>query len=230
VLAALLTGLIAGLLNSPHCLGMCGGFPLHLSTSTSGRIALIRQLLFVAGKTFTYVFLGSIAGALGVIVFKNGPLSPFAPILRILLGIFMLLIGLSMLGVNLLGNRLSYPSSAGVFAEIFHRLIREPSYTSAFILGIAAGFLPCPLPMGLLSLAALSNNTINGMLSMAGLGLGTAPVLLAAGLLGSSINKRFAVLGMRAAGLVVMMLGIAILGKASGFWTTHQCCCGEMSH
>ena len=64
MLAAFLTGLVAGFLNTPHCLGMCGGFPLHLAKSSKKGKATLRQVLFVTGKTFTYVFLGAMAGDL----------------------------------------------------------------------------------------------------------------------------------------------------------------------
>ena len=54
-------GIAAGLAATPHCAGMCGGFPLHLARATEGR-PWVRQLLFLVGKTFTYSFLGALAG------------------------------------------------------------------------------------------------------------------------------------------------------------------------
>ena len=225
--AAFLTGLVGGFLNTPHCLGMCGGFPVHLAkNSGSDRVAL-RQVLFILGKTFTYVFLGTLAAALGVVVFKDTSLSKAAPILRLAAGLITLLFGLLMLGFRLPSIKpLQGISNAGLVKSIFGGLFSSPSPMAAFTLGIGVGFLPCPLPMGLLAVAALSHNIPHGMAIMGGLGLGTAPGLLAVGLLGVGLDRKFARVGMRAAGVVLVVIGLMTIARVTGVLAAPHSCCG----
>lgn len=215
--SAFLTGFVAGIATTPHCLGMCGGFPLHLSKS-SGRGRLIpRQFLFVAGKAFTYVFLGALAASLGAIVFRNTSFSSYAPALRYAAGGITIVFGLAMLGFRLpsIGS-LQGISDAGIVRSLFGGLFASPSPLAAFVLGLGVGFLPCPLPMGMLAVAAASHDLPTGMALMAGVGAGTAPGLLAVGLFGFGLNRGFARHGMRIAGVIVLVVGLLTVGRASG--------------
>ncbi|MFN7147839.1 MAG: sulfite exporter TauE/SafE family protein, partial [Myxococcota bacterium] len=55
--------LTAGLLGSPHCVGMCGPF-----VTATGRSAPAWH----AGRLLTYVTLGALAGAVGSVPFLGG--------------------------------------------------------------------------------------------------------------------------------------------------------------
>ncbi|HOK55418.1 MAG TPA: sulfite exporter TauE/SafE family protein, partial [Armatimonadota bacterium] len=99
--ASFLLGLVAGISATPHCLGMCGGFPLHLAKSSGKGQVFLRQLLFVMGKSVTYMFLGALAASLGVIVLKDTQLAKAAPVIRLAAGIITLIFGLLMLGIKL---------------------------------------------------------------------------------------------------------------------------------
>lgn len=230
-----LVGLIAGFAATPHCMGMCGGFPLYLAGSPHSRRSLLRQALFIAGKSFTYVFMGALAGSLGTVIFRDTSMAPAAYALRILVGLFTISVGLLMAGVR-------FPKIR--FLERFHglRALTEgisalrtgQGMSTGLILGLAAGFLPCPLPMGMLALAVGSRSAIHGMALMAGVGLGTAPGLLAVGLFGIGLKRRFADLGMRVAGIVVLAIGLLIVGRATGLLNHSyadslipSCCSGE---
>jgi len=231
MLAAFLTGLIGGLLNTPHCLGMCGGFPLHLAKSSREGKSTLRQLLFVAGKTFTYIFLGAVASALGVVVFRNSSVAPFAPVLRVIAGLITILFGLLMLGFRLPSIRaLQGISETGFVRHLFGGLFSNTSPAAAFTLGLGVGFLPCPLPMGLLAVAALTHNVPHGMALMGGMGIGTAPGLLVIGLLGAGLDRRFAKVGMRAAGVVLVVIGLVTLGKVAGIVPVPHPSIGGMLH
>ncbi len=231
MLAAFLTGLVAGVLNTPHCLGMCGGFPLHLAKSSKTGKVTLRQLLFIAGKTFTYIFLGAMAAALGVVVFKDTSIASFAPVLRVAAGLITITFGLLMVGVKLPSLKaLQGISEAGFIRSLFGGLFSSPGPTAAFTLGLGVGFLTCPLPMGLLAIAALSHNVPHGMVLMAGMGIGTAPGLLAVGLFGVGLDRRFAQVGMRAAGAVLILIGLLTLAKVVGVVPVPHLDAGGMRH
>lgn len=234
MLGAFVVGLVAGLATTPHCLGMCGGFPLHLARSSRHRTAVLRQLLFVTGKSFTYVFLGTLAASLGAIVFKNTSLAAGAPYLRLAAGAITVFFGLLMLGFRLPTIKaLQGVSDAGFVRGLFGGLFTSPSPLAAFVLGLGAGFLPCPLPMGMLAVAAASHSIPQGIALMAGVGLGTAPGLVALGLFGVGLDRRSAKVGMRAVGVVVIAIGLLTMGRASGIIAAHHpashaapSCCG----
>ena len=53
----------AGILGSTHCLGMCGPFALAIGSQAPGwKSNLLRQLVYSAGRIFTYASLGAMAG------------------------------------------------------------------------------------------------------------------------------------------------------------------------
>jgi len=227
-------GLAAGLAATPHCLGMCGGFPLHLARQTGRGKAILRPALFVLGKSFTYVFLGALAGAMGIILFRNTGLSVAAPAMRMAAGVLMVIIGLGLAGVRVpLPKLLPWRIGTGLGKGIFSGFLTSPGPLSAFLLGLGAGFLPCPLPMAMLAAAAAGHHVPAGMAMMAGVGLGTAPGLLAIGLFGVGLDRRFSRVGMRLAGIVVILMGLMILGRATGLVGTGHAaghsppaCCG----
>lgn len=214
---AFVVGLVAGIAASPHCLGMCGGFPLHLAKPDGTRSPTLRQLMFVLGKAFTYVFLGALAGAIGVIIFKNPRIAPGATTLRLAAGSLTVLFGLIMLGFRLPPIKaLQGIADTGIARALLGGLLDKPGPASAMALGIGVGFLPCPLPMGMLAVAAASHNVVHGMVLMAGVGLGSAPVLIAVGILGIGLSHRFTRVGIKAAGLVVLIIGLMTIGRAAG--------------
>lgn len=211
-----ITGFLAGFAATPHCLGMCGGFPLHLaSKSAKGRL-LTRQFLFVLGKTFTYVFLGVLAAGVGTVVFRDTTLASKTGIVRLAAGVLIVVLGLGMMGLRLPRTKPLKYADTGFVRSLFNSVLSYPGPAAALVLGLMVGFLPCPLPMGMLAISAASGNVFNGMALMAGVGAGTAPGLLAVGLFGSGLDKRFAKVGMRIAGLVVIAMGLLLIGRATG--------------
>ena len=231
-----LLGLTAGIAATPHCLGMCGGFPLHLAKSSGERGVVLRQMLFVIGKSFTYVFLGTLAASLGLIVFKNTNLASYAPVLRLIAGLITVTFGLIMLGFRLPSIKpLQNISDTGFIRGLFGGLFSRPSPAVAFTLGLGVGFLPCPLPMGMLAVAAASHDIPQAVALMAGVGLGTAPGLLAVGLFGVGLDRKFAKIGMRAAGVLVLSIGLLTIGRTTGIihksnpinHTIPSCCQGH---
>ena len=237
MVSAFILGLGAGLAASPHCLGMCGGFPLHLARlarQSQRSEAVLRQVLFVTGKAFTYIFLGTIAASLGVVLLKDTSLASAAPVLRVAAGIITLIFGLLMLGFKLPSIRaLQGISDAKIIRSMFGGLLHSSSPAAALVLGMGVGFLPCPLPLGMLAVAAASHNVLHGIALMAGVGVGTSAGLLAVGLFGLGINRRFAKIGMRTVGVFVVAVGLITIGRTTGIIhksTTPShvapCCCG----
>jgi uncharacterized protein len=196
-----------------HCLGMCGGFALHLTAPGTKSALLSRQLLWHAGRIVTYVFLGALSGFVGNIVsLAKWPAVKDIP--GYLAGSIMVLMGIFVLG--LLPTRKSRASDdEGIFNSLFRQFFQKPSSLSALVLGLATGFLPCPITIGFLGLAAGSASVLTGMGLMAAVGLGTVWSLLILGFTGHIIKAGWKRWGTVLVGIVLVAMGTwTVLRKA----------------
>jgi len=226
VLVGFLTGLGVGIASAPHCLGMCGGFPLHLARGAKGWHALLRPLLFVAGKAFTYGFIGALAGFAGSAIAGTSLFSQSQHILAYGGGAVMVVFGLAMLGVRLpRALRGVGIGDWGLVSKVYGDFFAAPTTASSLYLGLAAGFLPCPVTLVMLAPAVASHQVLTGIAIMAGVGLGTAPVLLAAGLFGSAVGRPLRVLGLRAAGAIVIGVGVLLVLRGTGLLCPGDAAC-----
>lgn len=150
----------AGLVGSPHCIGMCGTFAILCGNR------LADTVFWHLGRMTTYALLGALAGAFGGLI--PGPEWVAAVVsLALMLWFAAALAGLvpeprvSIPGVSRIGAALSGSAN--------------PAMRYAF--GIVIGFLPCGLVYATLGIAVASGTPLAGALAMAAFGLGTAPLL-----------------------------------------------------
>jgi uncharacterized protein len=134
-------------------------------------------------------------------------------------GILMILFGLMILKVFPI-PLFSLPSfSAGsFFGRILPPLFSSDHAGSKFLLGIGAGFLPCLLSWAMIARAATSQNAAAGFWTMALFGLGTSPVLFAAGISASLLSLRTRVIGERAAACAVIVMGFILVFKGAKYF------------
>lgn len=163
--------LVAGLVTSLHCAGMCGPLACWLTPTRSGEDATTVFATYQSARLFSYTALGVAAGALG-----SAPLSwigaaglRYAPWA---LALFFVLVALR------LDKRIKKP----LFAV--RAMFRIQSWTqgrsrvvTASILGAATPLLPCGPLYFVVGLAALSGSAARGAEFMLAFGLGTLPLL-----------------------------------------------------
>ncbi|NVK28490.1 MAG: sulfite exporter TauE/SafE family protein [Flavobacteriia bacterium] len=167
---SLIAGTIIGLMGSLHCAVMCGPIALALPVRRSG--FWLGHISHQLGKLTTYVLLGALVGALGAGLSLAGWQQP----LSILVGV-MLLLGLISKSPTLMKwgpYRRLYTKMQLTFA----RKLKDGKPHHFFMTGIINGLLPCGLVYAALLGALGSGTMINGIVFMAGFGLGTGPVLL----------------------------------------------------
>lgn len=214
---------LAGMAASWHCVGMCGGFACALSGGKRGP-DLLRQLLYNAGRVTTYCFLGALAAALTAGLCKanpdGSPIEPAQRVLAVLSGALIIMIGAQFFGLFRNFNRAPLVGFGGeALAGALRTLQRSNSPAAPVALGVANGFLPCPLVYAVLAQAAISGDVASGMATMAAFGLGTFPAMLITGGLGGWMRGRIAAraawrqrAGM-AAGTVFLLLGAVTLAR-----------------
>jgi sulfite exporter TauE/SafE len=102
-------------------------------------------------------------------------------------------------------------SGGGLFVSILRPIFVSPTPTAALMLGVATGFLPCPIVAGFLAMALESASVPAGMAVMAGLGVGSCWSLLLLGLTGGAIRARFGRWSSIIGAAVLILLGTATL-------------------
>ena len=194
--------LAGGLLGSTHCLGMCGPFALMIGGAARGwRGNLARQLLYSAGRVFTYAWLGAAAGFGGMRLSQLAPAMVSVPaLLAVGAGALLLYQGLASAGVlRRLGWRGASPCFGAAWLAAF---LRDPRPVGVLLAGVFTGFLPCGLVYGFLALAGATANVLHGGLLMAAFGVGTAPMMTLAGLGGRAAGSWHSATSVPMGGLV----------------------------
>lgn len=158
----LVAGFLAGLLGSPHCVGMCGGFAGACARSASGAIA------WHAGRLSTYASLGALAGFAGTTL--RGP--PWIPLA---LSAVLLIWFAGVLGGVFPQAGMKIPGVAWAGRT----LVARSDVPSRFAFGMVTGLLPCGLVYMALGLAVSSGSPLIGALAMVAFGSGTIPALAA---------------------------------------------------
>ena len=213
-----LAALIAGLMGSAHCVGMCGGLSGLFATHTAARStrhSLVRALTYNTGRLLSYGVLGAAVAGLGGGLVAEAP--ALAMPMRIAAGVLVILMGLQIaFGIQLLKPVERFGGSVWKhIAPMANRLLPLDTATKSLGLGLLWGLLPCGLVYSMLAVALASGNPVNGAAAMLAFGIGTTPAMLLTGMSAYRVssfirNKRVAAGG--------LMVAIGILTLAMPAW------------
>jgi len=227
----LLVFLAIGVLGGAHCLGMCGPLVtlyadrMGNTASETGRDAgdsrrvrpadVRQHLLFNAGRTLSYAAIGALMGALGAVLFDVAAVAALATDVRgvtgILAGGFIVFTGAGYLLRGTVGHGVSIPLVGSAFSRVYGvvttRVDEWVGGPRIVALGALHGFLPCPLLYPAFLYAFAVGSPLRGALSLAVLGVGTVPTLLAYGTVFQSLGTGSRVTLHRALGVAFVALG-----------------------
>lgn len=195
-----------------HCVGMCGGLIVaysssKINTNHSKFYQISCHLFYNFGRIFSYMLLGAIFGAIGSVF----AFSPFAKgILYFILGVLMVLMGLSLIGkIRFLTSLESTLSSFSLTKVAFSKLIKSDKMSSFFGLGILNGFLPCGLVYYFATFSVSTASWFYGAVVMLIFGLSTMPILLGFGyFVGFLHNSAFRELMIKLSSIIIIAYGI----------------------
>ena len=234
-MSGFMIALVAGFAGSVHCVGMCGGFACGLTqVQNRSRAALIlHSLLYNTGRLVTYAFIGALAGLFGAAVIGmhaetghamhhgsgmtamgmvlSGNIGIAQRLLSAVAGILMLLMALELLGFRRHVPRSWARLGGEAFAGVFRALLLSRSPAAPLVLGVANGFLPCPLVFAFAATAAATAAVEPAVLTMIAFGLGTFPAMIAMSAVGGFLPQAVRVWGVRAAGAFVLVVGLVTL-------------------
>ena len=176
---------IASVLGSLHCAGMCGGLVLF-AVGTDGKLRKTMPLhvAYHAGRAVSYTALGIFAGSLGAAADIGGALAGTQHISAIAAGGAMILLGLIALSQNLGGGRLApkLPKFVQRLAETAHkRALGLPPLHRAAAVGGLTPLLPCGWLYAFVIVAAGTGSVLWGGAVMTAFWFGTLPVMSAVG-------------------------------------------------
>ena len=183
--ALLATVLVASLVGSLHCVGMCGPFVAFYAGGDASRGArrLVSHATYSAGRLVAYVTLGLAAGEIGAALDLAGSLAGFQRVAGVAAGAIMIGWGVLAL-LRLRGVRVlpAQARSAAWLQRAFRLVADRPPVLRAASVGLLSGLLPCGWLWAFLVTAAGTGSTLGGAAVMAAFWLGTVPALVAVGL------------------------------------------------
>jgi sulfite exporter TauE/SafE len=203
---------------SIHCVGMCGGFVAALGAfrTRRGLSVFLDQLLLQVGKASTYAFLGALAGAFGAALLRSTAFNWGGRLLALLAGAALAAAGLTLLGLRGQGSDLFVTRIAPLWHRLVGPLLKDRPAGSSLVIGMAMGFLPCPLVYAGLAAAAASGSAAGGALILGGVALGTVPALTAVALFGSAVPLNWRRVLARGAGVLLILVGLVTFARGVG--------------
>jgi sulfite exporter TauE/SafE len=174
-----LTPFLIGLFSSLHCLAMCSALCGVFCQNRSSTASIWALNL---GRIFTYTLTGILVAGLVQGLLLQIPLAQIGFWVRSVLGLVLVLIGMSIFfdskwGQNILS---SSPLWNRVKIALF-KLDAKQSISFDFLKGMLWGLIPCGLLYGVLMAAATTADVIDGGLFMFMFGLGTLPSMILSG-------------------------------------------------
>lgn len=212
---------IVGLITSIHCIAMCGGINLSQciphgenGNENDNRLATFRPaILYNLGRVISYTAIGFLLGLVGMLIeggSGTGVPILFQGVLKIIAGIFMVILGINMLGIFpwLRRFNLRMPKFLAVKIDTKKVNSRQP-----LMIGLLNGLMPCGPLQSMQIVALASGNPFAGALAMFLFSLGTVPLMLGFGSLVSAFGKKFSQKVMSVGAVLVVVLGLAMLSQ-----------------
>ena len=214
---------IVGLFTSVHCVAMCGGINLSqciptdnfADEITSKRRVIKPAMLYNAGRVVSYTAIGFVLGGIGMLL--TGGSSDGLPlllqgILKIIAGLFMVIMGINMLGVFPLLRRfqIRFPKKS-----VMKIGAKKRTEKRLFVVGVLNGFMPCGSMQSVQIIALGSGNPILGAVSMFMFSMGTVPLMLGLGGLVSALGKKYTAIVMKTGCILVVVLGLAMFSQGA---------------
>ncbi len=199
---------LIGLFGGVHCVGMCGGivgafsvasparrpFPIPLNAASRVLAAAgdggLRVMAFNAGRISSYMIAGALAASLA------GSLRTLTQIASLqTAGYWAANLMLIALGASLMNlwHGLSRLEAVGQLLwrrlqPLMKHLLPVTTLWQAAALGGLWGWVPCGMVYSVLMTAMLTGSATQGALVMGAFGLGTLPLLVSMGLLGTTLQ------------------------------------------
>jgi sulfite exporter TauE/SafE len=217
MIAAAMAVLVASLIGSAHCAGMCGGIATMCAGAgeCSARQSISASLVYHGCRLVSYAAVGALAGSVGTLLNAGGMLVGIQEIAALLAGLAIAIVGVGLLmnagGVQ--SGSTALPAWLGrTLASIQRAAAAMPPRHRAMVIGLATPLLPCGWLWAFAAVAAGTGSLLGGTIVMIAFWTGTVPVLavVGAGIAGLSGKRRRLLSAL--AGVAMIAVGIYTAG------------------
>jgi sulfite exporter TauE/SafE len=212
--------LVASVVGSPHCAGMCGGLVAFCTGIGEGRRSRSALVGYHGARLLSYAIVGVAAGAVGLALDLGGAMAGVQRIAAIAAGVTICLFGVATL-LRLGGVRLACvpapPWAVSVLKRIHVGAANRSPAVRGTIVGLASPLLPCGWLWAFAAIAAGTASPLAGGAVMAAFWLGTVPILtaLGAGLAWVPAHARRSLAALAAVAMIAVGLQTAVVRSAS---------------
>jgi uncharacterized protein len=171
--------MLASLIGSPHCAGMCGPF-MVLACGTRGGSGRVPMIGYHLGRLTTYLVLATLAGVFGHFVTRTGDGLGVSRMATMLAGGGMIVAGVIAV-LRLRGVEIPHPRLPKVIVtlvpQVFRTTARWPVVARAYAVGLATTWLPCGWLYAFVLVAAGAGYVAGAVGVMLAFWVGTLPLL-----------------------------------------------------
>ncbi|MFZ4484298.1 MAG: sulfite exporter TauE/SafE family protein [Chthoniobacterales bacterium] len=167
-----MAALLAGLITSLHCIGMCGPLACSACARSGGKGSVSATFIYHGTRVFSYALVGVAAGLVGRRL-SDALMGGSTAWMTWVFVIFFLTVVVG------LDKRLHVPMPRSVLAWLGNASAQCGPRGRAGVLGFFTPLLPCAPLYLVVAAAALSGSALAGATVMAAFGLGTIPLILA---------------------------------------------------
>lgn len=219
--------LIASLLGSVHCAGMCGGFVCFYTGASRGSdpSALRAHFMYHAGRLTSYMSLGAIAGVIGSNVAHAGALLGVSRAAAMVAGVLMIGWAVSTIaaqrGMSIGRFTVGSPAAPLAWQKALGRVLSavrdQPMAVRAGLTGLLTTLLPCGWLYVFVAAAGGTGRVSTAMATMFVFWLGSVPALMAVGIGAQQVLAPFRKRLPAFSAVVVLLMGLLSI---SGHLTT----------
>ena len=205
---------MCGGINLSQCIPLASD-PSNTSKNNSPLDLFLPALLYNAGRVISYTTIGFLLGFVGMLLGANTQtgISYFLQgSLKMIAGIFMVIMGINILGIFPWLRPLTLRIPRFLSTKI---LKKRAASRQPLLIGLSNGLMPCG-PLQSMQIVALAcGNPFSGAVSMFLFSLGTVTLMLGFGSLVSVIGKRFANKMTAIGAVLVVVLGLAMFSQGT---------------
>lgn len=222
VLSMLAPILLASLLGSAHCVGMCGGFVALYSCQAGASYG--SHISYNIGRLTTYLLLGALLGAMGAKLNQLGMVAGIGNFTAIAVGCTLLswgIVGVLRSQKTQGGIKLFLPAAAQNRLKQLYALLLAPFLdrsslltralhptVRSYLIGLVTTLLPCGWLYAFLAVAAASGSAMHAVGVMLTFWLGTLPAMVATGGLIHRFGKQWLGFSPRLAPILLILAGL----------------------
>ncbi len=211
--------LVASLLGSVHCAGMCGAFLAFAVAGEDGASKAALNAAYNLGRLTTYMVLGALAGLFGAAIDLGGSAVGVQRTAAVAAGAMMVSIGLLAI-LRFAGVRLQKMPVPGLLRRLALRGHRAaavlPPIHRAATVGLLTTLLPCGWLYAFAITAAGTGHPLWGAVTMAVFWVGTLPMMIGLGIGVQTLTGRLRRHLPLATSLLIVLVGVwTIAGRLS---------------